>query len=206
MNNKKEGKKLNNKFTFREKIFATFSLFCLIVTASTFIIVSNNIGKAGTTSTKTILKTNDQSKDDSKETTSSETTSNLDTTWDEVSKTYETPEGKIILDDISVISGYDEKPLLKVSFTITNYSNEEQNVQSLFNRLIDVKQRNSNTSNSLNYGSTKDSEETHLSDNLNPNGTVSGFYPLELENTDDPIIFEMQSDYEKVHEWEYKLP
>ena len=30
-------------------------------------------------------------------------------------------------------------------------------------------------------------EEDHLNDNINPNGTVSGFYPYVLENETFPI-------------------
>ena len=56
-----------------------------------------------------------------------------------------------------------------------------------------VQQKQENTSNDLMYtmmpvnetGSPQ--EEDHLNDNINPNGTVSGFYPYVLENETDPL-------------------
>lgn len=160
------------------------------------------VAEKETKSTVSITLGEVSSEEDDEETSETE---NASASWNEETKSFESPDGKLVIDKIEIVKGYEDESVLKVSFIITNNTNEEKNVQTLFNTIVDIKQRNENTSNSLSYASLSSNKDNHLSDTLNSNGTVSGFYPLELENESDPIIFDFQYNYDSVYEWEYKL-
>lgn len=201
------------KLTPREIAFAIFSLFCLFLTLISFTVVKSSnlkiekmLSVAEQHSHSTVNIPLEETKSEEKELMETESDSeNISASWNEETQTFETPDGKLVIDNIETVKGYNDKSVLKVSFTITNNTAGEKNVQSLFSSLVKIKQRNENTSNSLSYAVLSSSENNHLSDTLNAGGTISGFYPLELENESDPIIFDFQYDYISLYEWEYKL-
>ena len=90
---------------------------------------------------------------------------------------------------------------------MTNTSTENKDAQTLFQNLTRVQQKSTNTSNDLQYTmlSFDNTEEDHLNDNINTNGTVSGYYPLLLENETDPIHILFQKNYETVATYEVAL-
>ncbi|MGT2964770.1 DUF5067 domain-containing protein [Streptococcus acidominimus] len=203
------------KLTPREIVFTIFSVFCLALAFISFSVVNSNNSKiekllavAEKASKATVslpLEQENSDDDDSELTNTDSENEKISASWNEETKTFESPEGKLVIDKIETVKGYKDKPVLKVSFSITNKSSEEKGVQLLFSSLVDIKQRNENTSNSLSYGSLTSSENNHLQDRLNAGGTISGFYPLELENETDPVIFDFQYDYTSLYEWKYTL-
>ena len=106
---------------------------------------------------------------------------------------------------------FDGKLALKVYFTLTNKRKEAQGAQILFQEMARVQQKQENTSNDLMYAmmpfneTGSPQEENHLNNNINPNGTVSGFYPYVLENETDPIQILFQKDYQTVDKYEITL-
>ena len=55
------------------------------------------------------------------------------------------------------------------------------------------------------FKSDGNNEENHLNDNINPEGTVSAFYPFKLENEADPIQILFQKNYKTVATYEIAL-
>ena len=131
--------------------------------------------------------------------------------WDASTKTFTNKDGILKIDKAEKSTNFDGKPALKVYFTLTNKRKEAQGAQILFQDMARVQQKQENTSNDLMYtmmpvnetGSPQ--EEDHLNDNINPNGTVSGFYPYVLENETDPIQILFQKDYQTVDKYEITL-
>ncbi|HFU4449656.1 TPA: DUF5067 domain-containing protein [Streptococcus suis] len=199
--------------TSREIGLVLFSLFCLILTFISFSTVNRNNSKieklltvAEKESSSSISIPLESTESDNINTEESKIESeNISASWNEETQTFESPDGKLVFDKIEIVKGYNDKPILKVSFTITNATKEEKNVLLLFSSLVNVQQRNKNTSNSLQLGTLTSLEKNHLNDTLNADGTISGFYPVELENETDPIIFDFQYDNISLYEWEYEL-
>lgn len=129
------------------------------------------------------------------------------TGWDEGSKTFTTGDGIFKIDRVEKTADYSGKTAIKLYFTLTNKRSEIQNTQLLFQSLTRIQQKSVNTSNDVKYAIMPfgDKEEDHLRDNINPEGTVSGFYPLELENETDPIIISFQKYYKTVATYEIAL-
>lgn len=130
--------------------------------------------------------------------------------WDEATKTFTTKDGIIKIDKIEKTTDYEGKPAVKVYFTVTNKTTESKNVQSLYHNLTRTQQKSKNTSNDLQFAmpdfkSNGNNEENHLNDNINPEGTVSGFYPFKLENETDPIQILFQKNYKTVATYEIAL-
>lgn len=131
--------------------------------------------------------------------------------WDASTKTFTNKDGILKIDKTEKSTNFDGKPALKVYFTLTNKRKEAQGAQILFQEMARVQQKQENTSNDLMYtmmpvnetGSPQ--EKDHLNDNINPNGTVSGFYPYVLENETDPIQILFQKDYQTVDKYEITL-
>lgn len=130
--------------------------------------------------------------------------------WDESTKTFATKDSVLKIDKVEKTFDINDKPALKVYFTATNKAPENKGVQLILNSLTRVQQKTKNTSNDL--GSTVaarddngDREEDHLGDNINPNGTVSGYYTYQLENEIDPIQILFQKNYKTVATYEIAL-
>ncbi|WP_347979322.1 DUF5067 domain-containing protein [Lactococcus formosensis] len=130
-----------------------------------------------------------------------------ETGWDAATKTFTSKEGILKIDKTEKTTDYDGKPALKVYFTLTNKGEEPQVAQILFQQLARVQQKSKNTSNDLQYAmiSLENVEEDHLQDNINPNGTVSGYYSFELENDTDPVQILFQKDFQTVDKHEITL-
>ncbi|CDG03385.1 DUF5067 domain-containing protein [Lactococcus lactis] len=131
--------------------------------------------------------------------------------WDASTKTFTNKDGVLKIDKAEKSTNFDGKPALKVYFTLTNKRKEAQVAQSLFQEMARVQQKQENTSNDLMYAmmpfneTGSPQEENHLNNNINPNGTVSGFYPYVLENETDPIQILFQKDYQTVDKYEITL-
>lgn len=130
--------------------------------------------------------------------------------WDAATKTFTTKAGVLKIDKTEKAANYDGKPALKVYFTLTNKGEEAQGAQILFQEMARVQQKTANTSNDLMFtmmpiDANGNQEENHLNDNINPNGTVSGFYPFELENETDPVQILFQKDFQTVDKHEITL-
>lgn len=116
-------------------------------------------------------------------------------TWDETTRTFTAPDGVLTINSVEKTTDYDDKPAIKVNFTLKNTSDKPQDAQMLFQQLATVKQQTANTTNSLNYTMLSSNDEDHLNDSINSGGTITGFYPLSLENETDPILISFQADY-----------
>ncbi len=189
----------------------TIGIVAIVVSIISFIIVlatqtfySAKIDEAFKTSdsssniSKTTGKATEESKSEAKK---------VDSGWDEATKTFTTNDGVLKIDKVEKTTDYDGKAAIKVYFTLTNTSTENKNAQTLFQNLTRVQQKSTNTSNDLQYTmlSFDNAEEDHLNDNINTNGTVSGYYPLLLENETDPIHILFQKNYETVATYEVAL-
>lgn len=133
-----------------------------------------------------------------------------DSGWDEATKTFTTKDSILKIDKVEKTTDYAGKPAVKLYFTITNKSAETKNVQSLFYDATRIQQKSKNTSNDLqlamlDFGTNGNEEKDHLSDNLNPEGIVSGIFPLKLENETDPIQILFQKKYKTVATYEISL-
>ncbi|MCW6666005.1 DUF5067 domain-containing protein [Aerococcaceae bacterium NML190938] len=111
------------------------------------------------------------------------------------------------IDKTELTEDFEGKPALKIYYTLTNNGNKEQTVLIALGFMTKIQQKNRNTSNNLRcailgFGA---SEENHLQDNLLPGGTISGFYPVTLENTTDPVIIKFQEGFQTVAEHEIIL-
>lgn len=189
----------------------TIGIVAIVVSIISFIIVlatqtfySAKIDEAFKTSdsssniSKTTGKATEESKSEAKK---------VDSGWDEATKTFTTNDGVLKIDKVEKTTDYDGKAAIKVYFTLTNTSTENKNAQTLFQNLTRVQQKSTNTSNDLQYTmlSFDNTEEDHLNDNINTNGTVSGYYPFLLENETDPIHILFQKNYETVATYEVAL-
>ena len=131
--------------------------------------------------------------------------------WDASTKTFTNKDGILKIDKAEKSTDFDGKLALKVYFTLTNKRKEAQRAQMLFLEMTRVQQKQENTSNDLMYAimpvnkTGSPQEKDHLNDNINPNGTVSGFYPYVLENETDPIQILFQKDYQTVDKYEITL-
>lgn len=189
----------------------TIGIVAIVVSIISFIIVlatqtfySAKIDEAFKTSdsSSNISKTTGKATEESKSEAKKE-----DSGWDEATKTFTTNDGVLKIDKVEKTTDYDGKAAIKVYFTLTNTSTENKNAQTLFQNLTRVQQKSTNTSNDLQYTmlSFDNTEEDHLNDNINTNGTVSGYYPLLLENETDPIHILFQKNYETVATYEVAL-
>ena len=189
----------------------TIGIVAIVVSIISFIIVlatqtfySAKIDEAFKTSdsSSNISKTTGKATEESKSEAKKE-----DSGWDEATKTFTTNDGVLKIDKVEKTTDYDGKAAIKVYFTLTNTSTENKNAQILFQELTRVQQKSANTSNDLQYTmlSFDNTEEDHLNDNINTNGTVSGYYPLLLENETDPIHILFQKNYETVATYEVAL-
>ena len=189
----------------------TIGIVAIVVSIISFIIVlatqtfySAKIDEALKTSdsSSNISKTTGKATEESKSEAKKE-----DSGWDEATKTFTTNDGVLKIDKVEKTTDYDGKAAIKVYFTLTNTSTENKNAQTLFQNLTRVQQKSTNTSNDLQYTmlSFDNAEEDHLNDNINTNGTVSGYYPLLLENETDPIHILFQKNYETVATYEVAL-
>ena len=189
----------------------TIGIVAIVVSIISFIIVlatqtfySAKIDEAFKTSdsSSNISKTTGKATEESKSEAKKE-----DSGWDEATKTFTTNDGVLKIDKVEKTTDYDGKAAIKVYFTLTNTSTENKNAQTLFQNLTRVQQKSTNTSNDLQYTmlSFDNAEEDHLNDNINTNGTVSGYYPLLLENETDPIHILFQKNYETVATYEVAL-
>lgn len=189
----------------------TIGIVAIVVSIISFIIVlatqtfySAKIDEAFKTSdsSSNISKTTGKATEESKSEAKKE-----DSGWDEATKTFTTNDGVLKIDKVEKTTDYDGKAAIKVYFTLTNTSTENKNAQTLFQNFTRVQQKSTNTSNDLQYTmlSFDNAEEDHLNDNINTNGTVSGYYPLLLENETDPIHILFQKNYETVATYEVAL-
>ena len=189
----------------------TIGIVAIVVSIISFIIVlatqtfySAKIDEAFKTSdsSSNISKTTGKATEESKSEAKKE-----DSGWDEATKTFTTNDGVLKIDKVEKTTDYDGKAAIKVYFTLTNTSTENKDAQTLFQNLTRVQQKSTNTSNDLQYTmlSFDNAEEDHLNDNINTNGTVSGYYPLLLENETDPIHILFQKNYETVATYEVAL-
>ena len=189
----------------------TIGIVAIVVSIISFIIVlatqtfySAKIDEAFKTSdsSSNISKTTGKATEESKSEAKKE-----DSGWDEATKTFTTNDGVLKIDKVEKTTDYDGKAAIKVYFTLTNTSTENKNAQTLFQNLTRVQQKSTNTSNDLQYAMMpiENTEENHLNDNINPNGTVSGYYPFLLENETDPIHILFQKNYETVATYEVAL-
>lgn len=133
-----------------------------------------------------------------------------DSGWDEVTKTFTTKDSVLKIDKVEKAIDLDDKPALKIYFTVTNKASENRAAQMIFSELTKVQQKSKNTSNDLGSTLTKrddngEREEDHLGDNLNPNGTISGYFTYKLENETDPIQILFQKKYKTVATYEIAL-
>ena len=189
----------------------TIGIVAIVVSIISFIIVlatqtfySAKIDEAFKTSdsSSNISKTTGKATEESKSEAKKE-----DSGWDEATKTFTTNDGVLKIDKVEKTTDYDGKAAIKVYFTLTNTSTENKNAQILFQELTRVQQKSANTSNDLQYTMMpiENTEENHLSDNINPNGTISGYYPYSLENETDPIQFLFEKNYKAVATYEVAL-
>lgn len=189
----------------------TIGIVAIVVSIISFIIVlatqtfySAKIDEAFNTSdsSSNISKTTGKATEESKSEAKKE-----DSGWDEATKTFTTNDGVLKIDKVEKTTDYDGKAAIKVYFTLTNTSTENKDAQMLFQELTRVQQKSANTSNDLQYTMMpiENTEENHLSDNINPNGTISGYYPYLLENETDPIQFLFEKNYKAVATYEIAL-
>lgn len=189
----------------------TIGIVAIVVSIISFIIVlatqtfySAKIDEAFKTSdsSSNISKTTGKATEESKSEAKKE-----DSGWDEATKTFTTNDGVLKIDKVEKTTDYDGKAAIKVYFTLTNTSTENKDAQMLFQELTRVQQKSTNTSNDLQYTMMpiENTEENHLSDNINPNGTISGYYPYLLENETDPIQFLFEKNYKAVATYEVAL-
>ena len=189
----------------------TIGIVAIVVSIISFIIVlatqtfySAKIDEAFKTSdsSSNISKTTGKATEESKSEAKKE-----DSGWDEATKTFTTNDGVLKIDKVEKTTDYDGKAAIKVYFTLTNTSTENKNAQTLFQNLTRVQQKSTNTSNDLQYAMMpiENTEENHLNDNINPNGTISGYYPYLLENETDPIQFLFEKNYKAVATYEVAL-
>ncbi|MDG4961528.1 DUF5067 domain-containing protein [Lactococcus raffinolactis] len=189
----------------------TIGIVAIVVSIISFIIVlatqtfySAKIDEAFKTSdsSSNISKTTGKATEESKSEAKKE-----DSGWDEATKTFTTNDGVLKIDKVEKTTDYDGKAAIKVYFTLTNTSTENKDAQMLFQELTRVQQKSANTSNDLQYTMMpiENTEENHLSDNINPNGTISGYYPYLLENETDPIQFLFEKNYKAVATYEVAL-
>lgn len=189
----------------------TIGIVAIVVSIISFIIVlatqtfySAKIDEAFKTSdsSSNISKTTGKATEESKSEAKKE-----DSGWDEATKTFTTNDGVLKIDKVDKTTDYDGKAAIKVYFTLTNTSTENKDAQMLFQELTRVQQKSANTSNDLQYTMMpiENTEENHLSDNINPNGTISGYYPYLLENETDPIQFLFEKNYKAVATYEVAL-
>ena len=171
----------------------TIGIVAIVVSIISFIIVlatqtfySAKIDEAFKTSdsSSNISKTTGKATEESKSEAKKE-----DSGWDEATKTFTTNDGVLKIDKVEKTTDYDGKAAIKVYFTLTNTSTENKDAQMLFQELTRVQQKSANTSNDLQYTMMpiENTEENHLSDNINPNGTISGYYHICLKMK--PILF-----------------
>ncbi|GAB2026875.1 DUF5067 domain-containing protein [Lactovum odontotermitis] len=141
-------------------------------------------------------------------------TKDFNADWDAKTKTFTTDNGILKIGDIAKTTDYDAEPALKIYFTLTNKQAEPEMAIMLLLSLMDVQQKTVNTSNHLDstkpydyydYDYNSIEEEDHLDDNINPDGTVSGFLTVKLENETDPIVIVLLEDYETVTSYEIPL-
>lgn len=189
----------------------TIGIVAIVVSIISFIIVlatqtfySAKIDEAFKTSdsSSNISKTTGKATEESKSEAKKE-----DSGWDEATKTFTTNDGVLKIDKVEKTTDYDGKAAIKVYFTLTNTSTENKDAQMLFQELTRVQQKSANTSNDLQYTMMpiENTEENHLSDNINPNGTISGYYPYLLENETDPIQILFEKNYKTVATYEVAL-
>ena len=189
----------------------TIGIVAIVVSIISFIIVlatqtfySAKIDEALKTSdsSSNISKTTGKATEESKSEAKKE-----DSGWDEATKTFTTNDGVLKIDKVEKTTDYDGKAAIKVYFTLTNTSTENKDAQMLFQELTRVQQKSANTSNDLQYTMMpiENTEENHLSDNINPNGTISGYYPYLLENETDPIHILFEKNYKTVATYEIAL-
>lgn len=119
--------------------------------------------------------------------------------WDEASKTFTSEKVIIKIDKIDIDKDYDNRSFVKIYYTLTNKQSNTEQASFLIQDSMKVQQESKNTSNDLSPLSiTPDEngniEETHLDDNIKPEGTISGYYPLLLENNSDPINILFQNN------------
>lgn len=131
--------------------------------------------------------------------------------WDESAKTFTGNESIIKIDKVEkVTSSYDGAAAVKIYYTLTNNISKIQNVSDMLQSLMTVQQKSINTTNDLSpimsfSEAGKAEEDTHQYDNVNPNGTISGFMPYKLENGSDPIQISFFKDNEVVATYEVPL-
>lgn len=127
--------------------------------------------------------------------------------WNKATNTFVGKELTLTIDKTELTEDFEGKPALKIYYTLTNNGNKEQTVLIALGFVTKIQQKNRNTSNNLRYAilGFGASEEDHLQDNLLPGGTISGFYPVTLENTTDPVIIKFQEGFQTVAEHEIIL-
>lgn len=107
--------------------------------------------------------------------------------WDDATKTFTSKDGVLKIDGVEKTKDYNDKPSIKVNFTLTNKKDKAEKVQMLVKSMMNVQQKTANTTNDLEYAILMDGSKNHLQDNLNPNGTISGNYSYVLDTETDPI-------------------
>lgn len=131
--------------------------------------------------------------------------------WDESTKTFTGDESIIKIDKVEkVTSSFDGAAAVKIYYTLTNNISKTQNVSDMLQSLMTVQQKSTNTTNDLSpimsfSEAGKADEDTHQYDNVNPNGTISGFTPYKLENESDPIQISFFKNNEVVATYEVPL-
>lgn len=123
--------------------------------------------------------------------------------WNPENRTFTGTDGILVIDKVELTEDISGDPAAKIYFTLTNTSNKEQSALLLIGFMAEFQQRNQNTSNNLRYTILDlGGESDHLNDNLVPGGTISGFYPVKLENTTDPLVIKFLKSFKTVAEHE----
>lgn len=171
-----------------------------ILVAGIFVILLSSLSACGSKNSKIETNQNDKTTNSSVSQKNSSTPSSKQSPsyYDETTKVFTYKFASLSVTDVQLTTGTDGDPsvtypLVKVRFTVTNKTNQHQNVQELVQTLVSVKQSVSDgVSNSLNFGSASDYETdpSNLRATLAPNATVSGYFPYKITDTTNPIIIE----------------
>lgn len=192
----------------------TLSIVGVVISIVAFIIVLATQSYYGSQLDKALNTDNSSSEIEktsgTAESKSSSSSSKKDTGWNSSTKTFTGDDSIIKIDKVVQTTDYDGKPAAKVYFTITNTGAEAEYVQVLFLNSVRIQQKSTNTSNDLDFATMPsdeagNTEEDHTNDNINPNGSVSGFYPVLLENSTDPLQLLFSKNYKTVATYEIAL-
>ena len=133
-----------------------------------------------------------ESAEETSETSSEEPASR----WNPTTKTFTADDATIVINSIDQTTDVSNNPALKINFTITNNSNQEQDVQLLFQEIVTIQQKNATTSNDLDLAILDlNAPDDNLNSNLNPGATIQGYLPVELEDTTNPVVLSFANGF-----------